>query len=122
MRRAAVAAIVLLAVVSTNTALTAANTVGSSRAADLRQGITANDLKPAACAALDLATVTGTGTDQADLLLGTTGADSLDGGLGDDCIVGGAGDDGLVGGLGNDVCLGGPGTDTFATCERVAQD
>jgi len=107
--------------------LTAANVVPESKAHDDTRQATANDLKPAACAALALVNkVAGSGTVdgtiQADLIVGGPGADTIDGRQGDDCILGGGGDDTLRGGPGYDVCIGGPGNDTFHnTCEVQIQ-
>ena len=112
-----------LALVSAG-AVTATNTVASSAADDLsRPGPTANEVKPAACAALNLDVITGAGGGggggSSALVIGTPGNDRLNGAAGDDCIVGGAGDDNLKGNAGYDVCLGGPGNDTFhASCEE----
>ena len=83
---------------------------------------TANDLKPAACAGLNLTNVANTGTSNNDLLLGTASAATLSGGVGDDCIVGGAGADTLIGGADYDVCIGGSGSDLFdPSCEERIQ-
>jgi len=104
-------------------ALTAANTVPATNAGRSTQAITPNDLKPAACAALNLtAKLAGSGTfsggGASELILGSSGVDTIRGGAGDDCILGGGGDDSLRGDAGTDVCIGGPGTDTFfASCE-----
>jgi Ca2+-binding RTX toxin-like protein len=102
-------------------ALTATNTVVPSFAGRSTRPATANDLKPAACAALNLGTVvTGAGSFSAgggaSLVLGSPGNDRIRGGGGDDCILGGGGDDDIRGGGGSDVCIGGPGNDTFRNC------
>jgi Ca2+-binding RTX toxin-like protein len=105
-------------------ALTATNVVPSSRAdASIGPGPTANELKPAACAALNLTIVVlgGGGGGQAALVLGTAGNDNLVGAAQGDCLVGGAGNDRLNGGPGTDVCIGGAGTDTFQACETQIQ-
>ena len=101
---------------------TATNVVPSSRAGSTNGARpTANQLKPAACAALDLTLVTsggGGGGGQNALRLGTAGNDTLTGGAGDDCLVGGAGNDHLIGNGGTDVCIGGPGNDNLhPSCE-----
>lgn len=89
--------------------------------------VTAEDIKPAACAGLFLTNIvsgsgTLTGTAANDLILGSAGADIIDGQGGDDCIVAGNGDDQLTGSDGSDVCLGGPGSDTLdTTCETANQ-
>lgn len=104
-------------------ALTAANSVPSSKAGQVVQPIDANALAPAACAGMGLVdVVTGsgkkgtiTGTNGNDLILGTSGNDKINGGQGNDCIVGGAGTDTINGGPGTDVCLGNS-TTTFKNC------
>jgi len=110
-------------------ALASSNTVPVSGSDVATRAVTANDLKPPACASLNLTTVvTGPlGTAGNDLMLGSAGDDSLDGGAGSDCIVGGdgndtltggPGDDILIGGLGSDTCIGGEGVNTFdPSCE-----
>lgn len=107
-------------------AVTASGFVPPSFAGNTIQPITANDLKPAECAALDLTTVVGsagtvTGSAANELLLGSELLDIIDGGGGDDCLVGGPADDVLTGGLGVDVCFGGGGLDTFVGCETEIQ-
>jgi RTX calcium-binding nonapeptide repeat (4 copies) len=88
--------------------------------------VTAEDIKPAACAGLYLTNIVSgsgalTGTPGNDLIIGGGGADTIDGLAGDDCILGGNGDDLITGGDGADICLGGPGTDIFTTCESENQ-
>ncbi len=109
---------------------TAASTVPATRASDTSQAITANTLKPAACAALALTTLrTGNGnidpgfaSATADLILGGPAAQTIRGRGGDDCILGGGGNDTLRGDGGTDVCIGGPGADGFnADCETQIQ-
>lgn len=113
----------LLLTAGTVAAFAAANTVPPTHAADESRAITANDLKPAACAALNLTTiVTGSGnfsgTNGNDLILGSAGADQINGLNADDCIMAGDGDDVLRGQGGNDVCDGGGGTDAgHPSCE-----
>jgi Ca2+-binding RTX toxin-like protein len=106
-------------------AFTANNTVPGGMVSSSAFAITADALKPAACAGISLTTIvtgTTTGTAGNDLLLGTSGNDILSGGNGDDCIVGGDGTDTIDGGAGNDVCIGGPGVDVFlVTCETQIQ-
>ncbi len=108
-------------------ALTATSVVPTSRAGRSSDSITANKLKPAACAALSLTGITtGSGVfsdgNQSNLVLGSAGVDTIRGGAGDDCILGGGGNDSLRGDGGTDVCIGGPGTDTFfASCETQIQ-
>lgn len=106
---------------------TAANTVTAGRAGLVTGAITANALKPTACAGLDLtAIVTGSGTfggsGASELIVGGAGIDKIRGRAGDDCVVGGAGGDDLRGDGGTDVCIGGPEVDTFnGDCETQVQ-
>jgi Ca2+-binding RTX toxin-like protein len=108
-------------------AATATNVVASSRlGAGVGSPPTANQLKPPACAALNLNAISvgggGGGGGLSMLILGTPGNDNLVGASGNDCIVGGAGDDRLNGNSGTDVCIGGPGNDTFhQSCETQIQ-
>ena len=107
-------------------ATTATNVVPSSSVDSLLSTRpTANQLKPPACAALDLNAVStggGGGGGLSTLILGTPGNDNLVGASGDDCIVGGAGNDRLNGNSGTDVCIGGSGNDTFhQSCETQIQ-
>lgn len=119
----------MLILASTIGAVAAANTVPPSRLTDQSRPITANDLKPPACAALNLNTVivcpSGggicTGSGARNLILGSPNVDDIRGGGGTDCILGGGGDDILDGGGGRDVCIGGPGVDSFARCETAIQ-
>lgn len=122
-RRAGIAC--CLIVLGSGFALTAANVVTGSRVGAARAALTANQLKPPECAALDLAQIRiggrGGGA-QNTLVLGTAGNDRLTGGNGNDCLVGGAGNDFLRGRRGTDVCLGGPGFDVFTlSCETRIQ-
>jgi Ca2+-binding RTX toxin-like protein len=105
--------IIILILISAVTAIAATNTVPFTRVTNRSEYISVNDLKPAACASIDLTTLvsgSGTliGTDGNDLILGSSGADVIDGLGGDDCIVGGGG---------IDICTGDAGTDTFVACE-----
>jgi Ca2+-binding RTX toxin-like protein len=104
-------------------AFTAANAVPSSRVDASTQSITANTLKPPACAALTLTAVASVnGANPAELVLGTGAANTMRGNQNNDCMLGGGGNDNLRGDNGTDVCIGGPGTDTFhATCETQIQ-
>ena len=105
-------------------AMTASNVVPSTRAGGVvGPGPTANELKPAACAALNLTVIVvgGGSGGQAALVLGTAGNDNLTGAAGGDCLVGGDGNDRLNGGPGVDVCIGGAGNDTFQACETQIQ-
>ncbi len=86
--------------------------------------ITANTLKPSACAGITLTTVIAgnTGTSAANLLLGSAAANSMSAGGGNDCVLGGGGNDSINCGGGTDVAIGGPGTDRFSSnCETRIQ-
>lgn len=120
----------LLILASVVTAVAASNTVPSSRLADQRSTINANDFKPPECAALNLTDVlvcpagggSCNGTNASELILGSPFSDNIQGGKGDDCILGGGGDDNLRGEQNTDVCIGGPGNDSFhPTCETQIQ-
>lgn len=122
--------LIALILASVITAVAAANTVPPSRLTDQSRPITANDLKPPECAALNLTNiVVGSGNFEGtfgnDLILGSPNSDDIRGRFGDDCILGGGGDDTIVGDQGTDVCIGGPGNDTFRpppnTCETEIQ-
>ena len=114
-------ALILVSIVS---ATAASNTVPPTNADEQLRAITANDLKPAECAALNLTAKLGgsgtiNGTAASELIVGGSGADRIDGLGGDDCIVTGAGGDTLIGGVGMDFCLGGTGADTYdPSCEN----
>ncbi len=112
---------VVAIVLATGTAVTATNVVAGSKLGLGRRSVAANDLKPAACAALTLTVVRGPapgGGNANALILGTSASESINGNRGRDCILGGGGNDTLRGNGGSDVCIGGPGTDTFhSTCE-----
>ena len=115
----AVVALVLVA------AFTATNAVPATRVGRslTSRPPTANELKPAACAALNLVDwIAGSGsvtapTNNNTLVIGSGAIDTLRGRNGADCLVGGAGGDSLNGGSGNDVCIGGTGTNTVLACE-----
>jgi Ca2+-binding RTX toxin-like protein len=123
MRRlaAAIAAALLVTVL----VQTASNAVPGTLAAERAQALGANQLKPAACAALTLtAVVAGAGdftaTGANELVAGGPAAQLIDAGGGDDCVLGGAGLDTLDGGPGTDVCIGnGLGTTVFVNCETA---
>jgi Ca2+-binding RTX toxin-like protein len=116
-----------LLVVAAGLAVTATNTVASSRADDVAESMDVNDVKPSQCSAITLNRIlTGAGViidanGNASLILGSAGIDTISGRNRDDCIVGGAGDDAINGGGGTDVCIGGPGTDTFVNCTATYQ-
>jgi len=110
----AFAGFLLLVLLGLMSVAAASNTVPTSNAALKTMPVTANDLKPSACSALNLTHVVNlTGSSANSLVLGTVLSDTLQGQGGDDCLVGGDGDDALFGGDGsNDICIGGDGTDT----------
>lgn len=120
--RFVVGALIVTALVST-VAYTAANVVAGSNAGGDTEAVTANQLKPPECAALNLTLVTGPGGGGGtpSLIIGTPGNDRIVGGGKDDCILGGAGNDTINAGGGNDVCIGGLGNDTFSGCETFFQ-
>lgn len=124
--RATAATVLLLGAAAVHS-VAQANVVPTSRLGTSTIPITANALKPAACAALNLTgLVTGSGTitggGQNELILGSAAADSIDARPGNDCVVAGGGADLLTGGSGTDVCVGGPDTDIFVTgCETQIQ-
>jgi Ca2+-binding RTX toxin-like protein len=107
---------------------TATNTVPRTKI-DTVQTVrpTANQLKPPACAGVNLNGIffgSGVITDnnQPHLVIGSPGIDIMRGGAGDDCILGGDGIDTLRGDGGQDVCIGGPGIDLFVnSCETQIQ-
>jgi hypothetical protein len=121
--------LITLIVMSVGFAMAASNTVPLTHLDQSQSAITANDLKPAACAALDLTAIVVCpgggancrGTGATELILGSPDAEEIRGQGGNDCIMGGDGDDHLRGGAGNDVCIGGPGTDTFTNCATQIQ-
>ena len=125
--RIALLGLLVLLLLSVVPALTAANTVPSTRAVHDVRAIALNDLKPGDCGSVDVANlVTGSGafsgTAGNDLVLGGSGGDTITAGGGNDCVLGGGGNDSIDGGLlGQDVCLGGPGTDVFLNCETQVQ-
>jgi len=124
------AGLIALILASTIGAVAAANTVPPSRLTDQSRPITANDLKPPECAALNLTTLVVcpagggpcNGSGARNLILGSPNVDDISGGGGNDCLLGGGGDDILDGGGGKgDVCIGGPGNDAFFRCETAIQ-
>ncbi|MBN8580801.1 MAG: hypothetical protein J0L96_09025 [Anaerolineae bacterium] len=113
-------------VVTSMTAIAAANTVPPSQVDDQSVSYNVNHLKPSACSGIVLSNlVTGsgimTGTAGNDLIIASSGADVIDGAGGNDCILGGGGADTITGGDGNDVCLGGADADAFIACESEVQ-
>lgn len=115
-----------LILVSITSAFAAGISVPASNVGQRSVPVTAEDIKPSACAALYLTNIVSgsgmlTGTVANDLIIGSVGADTIDGLGGNDCILGGNGDDLITGGDGMDICIGGPGTDIFTTCESENQ-
>lgn len=121
------------------------NVIRPASASVIVRPIGPNDLKPSACAHIDIAVmIAGNGTldapDTNTLLIGGPGADTLNGGRGYDCLVGGWGDNSLNGGQGHDVLIGGPGNerifggpgndicygrggkDQFINCQQISND
>jgi hypothetical protein len=129
--RIGIAGLGLLLLSSVFTALSASNSVPVSHAGQIGPTpITANDLKPPECNALNLTAIftcpaaggNCDGTDASELILGSPNGDTIKAGKGDDCILGGGGDDDLRGDQNTDVCIGGPGADTFhPSCETEIQ-
>lgn len=119
LRNTALGVAVLALGASALSALAAANVVPSTSATEQSSVPTANDIKPAECAALNLtAIVVGSGTfsgsNANELVLGSAGVDDIDGVGGDDCVLGGGSADTINGGADNDVLLGGAGADVIA--------
>jgi Ca2+-binding RTX toxin-like protein len=117
-RLAAVGAFSIL-LAGTMAAYAASNTVPSTRMDHESYAITANGLKPSACASLNLTSIiSGSGTlngnSGANLILASAGTDTLNGAGGADCLVAGAGNDTLNGGAAADILLGGDGNDNLA--------
>ncbi len=118
--------LLVLILISAFTAFSAGIDVSTSALGARSASVTANSLKPGACAGFNLSNIVRgagavTGTPGNDLILGSSGPDSIDGLGGDDCILGGGGDDIIDGNDGTDVCLGGYGTDSFLNCEFETQ-
>ena len=123
--------LLMLVIFGIGSARTASISVPASGLDEDSQSISANDLKPAACAALNLTAVLScppncTGTAANELILGSSSGETLSGGGGNDCILGGAGWNFFYGDAGTDVCIGGPDWDFFLpffnpTCETRIQ-
>ena len=114
--------LIALVIVTSMTAIAAANTVPATRVEDIPISFNINNIKPYACAGMPLTNLVSgsgilTGTPGNDLIIAGAGADSIDGLGGDDCILGGGGDDNITGGDGSDACISGPGADTLIKCE-----
>lgn len=102
-----------LILVSTVSALTAANIVPSTRMTEQIFAVTANLIKPQQCAGLNLTNIViaANGSNANDLILGGSANETLMGKNGDDCILGAGGNDTLKGDKGNDILIGGLGDD-----------
>lgn len=120
----------ILIFISTLTASAAANTVPTTRLAQMTTVMSANAIKPAACSGLNLSAIlicppaggACNGTAASELILGSSAIDDIRADKGDDCILGGGGADAIRGEQNTDVCIGGPGTDSFhPTCETQIQ-
>ena len=124
-RRHALVAPLVGLVALTGVATTATIVVEESLVGFGAAAVTANELKPPECAALDLGEIRppqgAGGAGDPALTLGTPGDDRIVTGGKDDCVLGGGGNDSINAGGGFDVCIGGPGTDTFRNCEIVFQ-
>jgi Ca2+-binding RTX toxin-like protein len=116
------------------TGFTASNTVPVTHAGKSAQAVTAMQLAPYQCAALQLTSTivmspgatSVTGSTGNDLIIGVnrTGTVNYNGKAGDDCIVagGGTGTKNIIdGGTGaNDICIGpANATNTFKNCDRT---
>jgi len=118
--------LISLILISAITAFSAGVSVSNTTLGTDSSSVSANRVKPEACAGLNLTNIvtgagTVTGTTGNDLILGSSGADTIDGLGGDDCILGGDGDDIINGNSDTDICLGGPGVDSFTNCEGETQ-
>ena len=111
-------------------AIAANNVVPITYLTDQTSIITANDLKPSACSAINLTAIfycpTGGGacnaTDDSELVIGSPAIDDIQSGKGDDCILGGGGNDSMRGEQNTDVFIGGSGKDSFhPSCETQLQ-
>ncbi|RPI94645.1 MAG: hypothetical protein EHM40_05825 [Chloroflexi bacterium] len=115
---------------STILAAAANNVVPVTHLTDQSTSVTANDLKPPECSAINLTAIVYCpagggpcdGTDANELVIGSTADDDIRSGKGDDCILGGGGSDSIRGEQNKDVCIGGPDTDSFhPSCETRIQ-
>jgi Ca2+-binding RTX toxin-like protein len=118
--------IFILIAISALTAFSAGISISNTSLDMHSSSVSANQVKPAACAGLNLTSIitgagTVTGTPGNDLILGSSGPDTINGLSGDDCILGGGGNDSIDGNSGTDACLGGPDSDTFNDCESEIQ-
>lgn len=129
MLRLALAALIVLVIISISSAYAANIVVPTIRLTDQSSATTANTLKPIACAGITLTTILYcpaggglcNGTIANELIIGSPSIDNIDGKGGSDCIIGGGGDDDITGSQAKDICIGGPGTDVFKKCETSMQ-
>lgn len=103
-------AVLLFGVSTLSTATANSNSVPGTLIGESVVYPDANDLKPEACAGLDLTEIISgagqiEGTAGNDLILGGSGADTINGAGGDDCIVAGDGADIIDGGGGSNICI-----------------
>lgn len=102
------------------TGVAASNIVPPSHAGATSQLVTANSLKPAQCAALNLSVVVSgpdnSGATANQLLLAGPADTAVVGGSGDDCIVASTSAATIDGGTGTNVCFGGS-TTVFTNCQ-----
>jgi Ca2+-binding RTX toxin-like protein len=122
----ALLSLLILSLATIGSSMAAGNTIPLSGLGASIQAITANSLKPAACAGINVSTIvrgSGTinGTSNNDLILGSPGQDRISGGAGSDCILGGGGNDDIRGNAGTNICIGGPGFDVFTGCNTQVQ-
>ena len=106
----------IVLIISTYSAIAAANTVPVSFAMDTTIPIDQSQFLPPQCAGMTFVNIiVGSGDINGgpnnDLIYGGPGNDNIRGGMGDDCIIGGGGDDTLRGQNGDDVLVGGSGYD-----------
>ncbi len=115
--------LVFMAFLAAYQSMAASNTVAASRLSSTLHNALANDLKPPACAHINITSLvicSGSGicrgTGNRNLILGTAGNDTIRASNGDDCIIGGGGNDDINGQGGNDICIRGPGNSTYQGC------
>lgn len=106
----------IILIISTYSALAAANTVPVSYAMDTTIPIDQSLFLPPQCGGMTFDNIiVGSGVINGgpnnDLIYGSAGNDDIRGGMGDDCIIGGGGDDILRGQNGDDILAGGSGYD-----------
>jgi hypothetical protein len=105
----------LIASASVLTGLTGANTVPPTAAGVSQRVVTPNDLKPAQCAGLNVATlVTGSG-----VISGGPGNSLILGSAADDTIYAGPGDTCIDAGAGHNICYTSPGVNVYLSCTEL---